>query len=294
MLVASVATSTRNEYRDVFAACLNYAVRQRWIPSNPLAEVKRRSNREARERVLRRDDFYDPGEVDRLLSHAPDVFHEAFWLCGAHAGLRLPGEALGIRWGAVDLGTGILRPYDNWVREQLDTTKTADSEAIPMTPRLARALKTIKQRGFATSDADFVFIDQLDPSSPVSGYPLREAFHRARQAAGLKPLKMYNLRHSFGTSLASKGVDIRTIQALMRHKHLSTTEQYVAYSPRPELANQIARALDPRGLHESVATSHEVSDGLAVAFLERLEEEIPAKWLREVRRLYAETSAEAE
>lgn len=86
----------------MFAACLNYAVRQRWIPANPLAEVKRRSNRAARERVLRRDDFYDPDEVARLLSHAPDVFHEAFWLCGAHAGLRLLGEALGIRWGAVD------------------------------------------------------------------------------------------------------------------------------------------------------------------------------------------------
>ena len=223
----------------------------------------------------------------------PDLFHQAFWLCGAHAGLRLPGEALGIRWGAVDFSTGILRPYDNWVREQLDTTKTADSEAIPMTPRLDRALATIKQRGYATRDADFVFIDQLDHSRPVSDYPLREAFHRARQAAGLKPLKMYNLRHSFGTSLASNGVDIRTIQALMRHKHLSTTEQYVAYSPRPELANQIARALEPRGLHESIVTSHEVSGGLAATFLERLDQEIPAKWSREVRRLYAETSAES-
>jgi integrase len=292
-LVGSAATSTRNEYRDVFAACLNYAVRQRWIAANPLAEVKRRSNRAARERVLRRDDFYDPDEVARLLSHAPDVFHEAFWLCGAHAGLRLPGEALGIRWGAVDFNTGILRPYDNWVRDQLDTTKTADSEAIPMTPRLDRALATIKQRGYATADADFVFIDQLDHSRPVSDYPLREAFHRTRRASGLKPLKMYNLRHSFGTSLASNGVDIRTIQALMRHKHLSTTEQYVAYSPRPELANQIARALDPRGPRESIVRSHEVSGGTAAAFLERLDEEIPAKWSREVRRLYAETSAEA-
>ena len=198
----------------MFAACLNYAVRQRWIPANPLAEVKRRSNRAARERVLRRDDFYDPDEVTTLLSHAPDVLHEAFWLCGAHAGLRLPGEALGIRWGAVDFRSGILRPYDNWVRDQVDTTKTADSEAIPMTPRLTRALENIKLRGYATGDADFVFIDRLDPSRPVSHYPLREAFHRARKTAGLKPLRMYNLRHSFGTSLASNGVDIRAAHSL--------------------------------------------------------------------------------
>lgn len=86
-----------------------------------------------------------------------------------------------------------------------------------MTPRLDHALATLKRRGYATDDADFVFVGELDTSRPVSDYPLREAFHRTREAAGLKPLRMYNLRHSFGTSLASNGVDIRTIQALMRH-----------------------------------------------------------------------------
>ena len=63
---------------------------------------------------------------------------------------------------------------------------------------------------------------------------------------------MYNLRHSFGTSLAAKGVDVRTIQALMRHTRMNTTEQYMAYAPRPELANQITRALDPDSLPENV------------------------------------------
>jgi integrase len=75
--------------------------------------------------------------------------------------------------------------------------------------------------------------------------PLREAFELARQQAGLKPIKIYNLRRSYGMSLAAKGVDVRTIQTFMRHTHLNTTEQYIAYAPRPELANQITRALDP-------------------------------------------------
>jgi hypothetical protein len=98
---------------------------------------------------------------------------------------------------------------------------------------------------------------------------------------------MYNLRHSFGTGLAAKGIDVRTIQALMRHTHLTTTEQYLAYSPRPELASQIARALDP-----SSPTDETVTFSALPAFFERLEEEIPAKWLQEVRRAYAESAAE--
>src|SRR6202040_400959 len=157
MLVPPAAAQTRNAYRDIFGAMLDYAVRRRWMPTTPLDEVKRTNKRHERERILRRDDFYDPDEIDRLLQFAPGVLEEAFWLSGAHAGFRLPGEALGLRWRAVDFQAGIIRPYDNWVRNASDTTKTSDSEAIPMTPRPTRALAKVKQRAFATSDGDFVF-----------------------------------------------------------------------------------------------------------------------------------------
>jgi hypothetical protein len=110
--------------------------------------------------------------------------------------------------------------------------------------------------------------------------------------AGLKPIKMYNLRHSFGTSLAAKGIDVRTIQALMRHARLNTTEQYMAYAPRPELANQITRALDPDSSPENVAPIPSTISATKTTLLKRLEEEIPAKWLHEVERIFAEGSVD--
>jgi integrase len=287
MLVTPAAAQTRNTYRDILAASLDYAVREGWLDSNPLASVKRASKRHERERILRRDDFYDAEEVDRLLKCAPSVFEEAFWLCGAHAGLRLPGEALGLRWGAVDFRAGVMRPYDNWVRNEMDTTKTSVSEAIPMTPRLTRALAQLRRRGYTIGEQDFVFVSELTQDSPVSERPLREAFKAAVQAAGLKPIRMYNLRHSFGTMLARNGMDIRTVQALMRHDRLSTTEQYMAYSPRPDLAEQIARALDPRSMPDAVPSVRRLPEGSDAMLFERLEEVIPAKWLREVQRVYA-------
>lgn len=157
MLVSRAAAQTRNEYRDVLAASFDYAVRQRWLDANPLDQVKRASKRLERARILRRDDFYDPDEVAALLEHVPGVFEEAFLLCGAHAGFRLPGEALSLHWDAVDFQAGVIRPYDNWVRNAMDTTKTSDSEAIPMTPRLARALAQVRQRACAACDQHFVF-----------------------------------------------------------------------------------------------------------------------------------------
>jgi len=278
------AAQTRNKYRDLLAAVLDFARREGWIEANPLADVRRSSRKADRERILRRDDFYDPDEIARLLDQAPGAFEETFWLCGFHAGMRLPGEALGLRWGAVDFDAGVIRVYDNWVRNHVDTTKTSDSAPVPMTPRLSGALARLKQRGFRTADDDHVFTRDLI-GRPATERALRDAFKEAQAAAALKVIPMYNARHSFGTSLARNGVDVRTISALMRHDRLSTTEQYMAYAPQPELASRIAQALQPQADRSAPLTS---TVGAAVDLAEldaRLDEEIPAKWAEEVRRL---------
>jgi integrase len=146
--------------------------------------------------------------------------------------MRLPGEALGLRWGAVDFEAGVLRIYDNWVRNAVDDTKTSDSAPVPMTPRLMEALRTLKRRPYRTANDDHVFTrDAL--GRPASERELRAAFKVAQTAAGLKPIPMYNTRHSFGTGLAREGIDVRTIQALMRHNRLTTTERCTAYAPSP-------------------------------------------------------------
>jgi integrase len=191
----------------------------------------------------------------------------------------------------VDFHAGVIRPYNNWVLNQDDDTKTSEFAPIPMTPRFTDALARLKQRDPELSDQGYVFA--LDRTSrPVSGKDMRKAFKLAALAAGLAPIPMYNLRHSFGTRLASRGVDVRTIQALMRHDRLSTTEQYLAYAPQPDLADQLARALEPSALPKASSSRAPYPETLSPSFLQRLEEEIPAKWLREILRLHEEESGQ--
>jgi len=106
---------------------------------------------------------------------------------------------------------------------------------------------------------------------------------------------MYNARHSFGTALARSGrFDVRTIQALMRHDRISTTEQYMAYAPRPDLQAQLTRAL--LGAERDAQPTPVAPAAGAVdvsALLQRLDEELPAKWLRAVGRACKEIAAEA-
>jgi len=148
------------------------------------------------------------------------VFEQGVLVVRTHAGLRTARRSSGLRWGAVDFTAGVLRAYDNWVRNEADGTKTSDSAPIPMTRGLRRPLLELKHRDYCTDDDDHVFASDAR-GRPVSEKLIRSAFKDAAQRAGLRSIPMYNLRHSFGTGLASGGIDIRTISALMRHDRIS-------------------------------------------------------------------------
>jgi integrase len=70
---------------------------------------------------------------------------------------------------------------------------------------------------------------------------LRRRFKRARDAAGLRPLRFHDLRHTFG-SVAIRTVDPRELQEWMGHSDFSTTQVYMHYKPRADAARRLSAA----------------------------------------------------
>ncbi len=62
---------------------------------------------------------------------------------------------------------------------------------------------------------------------------LRRRFTMALERAGLRKVRFHDLRHSYGTAMATAGAPMRAIQSWMGHASITTTEIYAAYAPDP-------------------------------------------------------------
>lgn len=166
------------------------------------------------------------GQADELIETVP-AFARAGWLAKRDtalllllygAGLRI-GEALGLRHR--DVGT---RPVALAVLTV--TGKGNKQRVVPILPVIAQALQAY------VDDCPF----EIAPDRPLfvgaRGKALQQAVVRrqvqsVRRLLGLpESATPHALRHSFATHLLEGGADLRTIQELLGHASLSTTQGY--------------------------------------------------------------------
>ena len=148
----------------------------------------------------------------------------------AFTGLRL-GELLALRWGDVDWSGSALtvQPRDECGHRGTDQVR-------PRLPGAARrsgngCTRPPLAAGDFTSDDDLVFCNAIGRG--IDGSALRRRFKRACAAAGLRPLRWHDLRHTFGSLLVAGGVDVVTVQSAMGHARLRRRRATCTRGQRP-------------------------------------------------------------
>jgi integrase len=152
----------------------------------------------------------------------------ALFIVAAFTGLRM-GELLELRWRRISFERATVTVAASWSAGVVTVPKSRKPRTVPLaTPAAAELARLADRRWFAGPD-DLVFCstlgDHLDSSA------LRRRLRRAQDAAGLRPLRFHDLRHSFG-SLVVREVDTATLKAWMGHAKLTTTERYLHSKPR--------------------------------------------------------------
>jgi integrase len=256
-----VSPRTVNKYRAVISAIFNYGMRETsyGLPANPATSTDKRS--EPRRGPLV---YYSPEEIEALARALSDGRHREdkdprteharaedeqdaeLVHVAAYAGLRL-GELLALRWRDVDF-TGHALTISRAMSAGVESsTKSGHVRRVPMPDQAAAALDRLSRRRNYTSRGELVFCNVLGRA--LDGSALRRRFKRARDAAGLRPLRFHDLRHTYGSVLAAAGVDLVTIQAAMGHSALSTTSRYLHAKPASTQAEIFTRAFEPSSVH---------------------------------------------
>jgi integrase len=126
-----------------------------------------------------------------------------------------------------------------------------------MAPEVGQALAKLGQRAMWVGDDDFVFISQaggyMDHSVTV------RAYKRALGNAGLRPIKLHGLRHSFGT-LAVQAFPLSDVQAWMGHADIAITMRYIHYVPKHDAAQRLARLLGDANLAPNSRSSRSAEE----------------------------------
>ena len=135
------------------------------------------------------------------------------------SGLRI-SEALGLDVTDLRLDESVVRVFGKGARERMS----------PLSDTSVTALRAwLEQRGTLAPEGE----KALFVGARGGRLDRREAMRRIERLcrnAGVEPVSPHALRHSFATHLLDAGADLRSVQELLGHQRLTTTQRYTRVS----------------------------------------------------------------
>ena len=234
-LTSGYRASTINHRLSVLKAFYTFAERQGELGSNPLADGIRRHahhNPLAPWRPVKRGLYRQrqPKQLPRALSD--DLYNEVFQCLQSErdraifsllvsSGCRAQ-ELLGMTCSDVDWGGQHVR---------LTTKGSRDEAAIAASPEFFRWVALYLAQRPNWSGTDPLWITTRGKTRPLNYQALRGILNRINVRLNTN-LSLHDFRHTCAMRLArDPNLSLVTIQAHLRHKHLTTTQQYLIARP---------------------------------------------------------------
>ncbi len=218
---SAVAPATLQRKIACLRSFYRHLRREQLIEHDPASDLRAPRARARLPEVLSRD------EVGRLLSQprgqSPTAIRdrallETMYACGLRA-----SEAIGLELADLDLDAGVLRARGKGAKERL----------VPIGRKAIESLRAYLERArprlVGIRDERRVFVNQR--GAGLSRQGLYKIVQRHATAAGLAHrMSPHTLRHTFATHLLAGGCDLRSLQEMLGHADIATTQIYTHLS----------------------------------------------------------------
>ena len=253
------AIATVRLLKSYLSSIIAEALESKKVSSNPVHNLGRRFNKTLRPKNKSEDDLINSltdKELKLLLDTAQEHFSSDYilFLLLARTGVRI-GEALGLKWGDIDFQGRFIDVKRTYTKKRIAPTKSNNTRRVDMSLQLKEALKAhksaAKKKGFALGLGDapaYVFTNRVGSFIDVNNWR-RRTFNKALEKAGLRKVRIHDIRHSYATIRIAKGDNIADVSKQLGHSSVKITMD-IYYHWIPGGKKSQVDALDDVGYQE--------------------------------------------
>lgn len=228
-----IGPTTIQRILHLFSASMHAAVLDERVPltANPCTAIEIAPATPGAERYLTRE------EVDRIAHYLNEPYKTA-WLILCGTGLRF-GELAGLHWNRVNLDQGSIAVVEAWdaaAAEVKPYPKSKKPRSVPipswLRPVLEAALANAHTEGCGLRHRRGVICRSSLVVPAARGGALdghnfgRRDFATAVELAKVEPCRLHDARHTYASWLRQAGIPLETIQDLLGHASIITTQRY--------------------------------------------------------------------
>jgi integrase len=215
--VSQRAPYRANRMAAVLSKAMSYAIKLGWRDDNPVKGLER-NQEEHRYRYLTGDELRRLTVA--LAAHPSQQAANVVRLLLLTGARR--GEVLAATWDQFDLATGI------WIKPS-SHTKQKREHRVPLSAPARALLSDMRGEGErqgsekGAAPSPYIFPSR-GGSGPLSD--IKTSWATLCRAAGIESARLHDLRHTYASVLASAGLSLPIIGALLGHTQAQTTARY--------------------------------------------------------------------
>ncbi len=212
--------------RDVLSGIFGHALDDELLENNPVTGVLKRLKLDRKKKIVVQP--FTHKETIHFIKTCQEHFPEyhAFFLTALRTGMRL-GEILALQWDDIDFHGRFIRVHKGYRRGELGTTKTGKERRVDMSDQLVATLQALlaqrRREALREGRGEVCPIVFNRDGKHMEQNFIRRIFARVLLKAGMRRMRLHDLRHTYASQLLSNGQSPVYVQKQLGHSSISIT-----------------------------------------------------------------------